>query len=192
MATTKFSTSGTITSLAPIKFPMGTPHCAAVNKTKQRAFGHLWGKKGLSKKDSGKVTDRVVKRLKAMINKKSSVFHSKSIVSADCTYYDEKKKRYWVAVLGPGCCTCKYKGKDHKDSHITFLFDVNGMKQICNSCELVDGIECKKKWRQMPYTQLTNAELKSIFKNHVVDILPRRCLRFVKCKTRFTSPNRVS
>jgi len=170
MATAKSGTAGTVTpEQTPITFPIGTPHCAAVNQTKQKAFGHLWGKQGLSKKNSGKVTERVVKRLKTMINKKSSKFHSKSIVRAECTYFDEKKKRYWVPVLGPGCCSCKYKGKDHKDSHITFLFDVNGMKQVCNSSELVDGVECKKKWRQMPYTQLTNVELKSIFKNHVVE-----------------------
>ena len=145
-----------------VTYPVGTPHCPSVSKN-IRASGMLYG---AQKKDFKPVSEHFARFLQSIIRKMFPMYHSKAIVSVDGVFVDQKRKRIIVCIKGPGCCTCENKGKDHKDSYIWFLIEPAGIKQLCNSKELVDHMPCNKRARQKPFRKIPNEAVKRCFPTH--------------------------
>ena len=145
-----------------VTYPVGTPHCPSVSKN-IRASGMLYG---TPKKDFKPVSIQFARFLQTLIRKMFPMYHSKSIVAVDGVFVDQKRKRIIVCVKGPGSCTCENKGKDHKDSYISFLIEPPGIKQLCNSKELVDHMPCNKRSRQKPFRQIPTDAVKRCFPTH--------------------------
>ena len=143
-----------------VNYPVGTPHCPAVNK-KQKIAGGLWGK------EFDPVEPGIARLIQRLVRTQYADTHSKSVVDVNSVKFDVKKQEYFFYIKGCGSCYCVIKSKDHKDSFIAGSLTVDGILLFCKSNEVVNGQPCKTISKNRPRKKVPFNQIQNLFKSKI-------------------------